>query len=227
MDEQIKSATDVELISLIASVSEEHARELFNKFGKSLINIGNAKGSEIEAVKGFGKSRITALKAALELGKRREQEKSSRIVLKSTNDTYRYFAPKIGILPVEQFRVAVVNHRLQVIYESVIAEGGYTSVALDLRKIMREIVTVPGGTGFFVAHNHPAGSVKPSNQDIDITERIKKAAETLGLNFIDHIIVANRVDTGSQNFSSNSDSVMLAAESDTRYYSFKESGILD
>lgn len=227
MEEQIKSATDVELISLIAGVSEEHARELFNKFGKSLINIGNAKSSEIEPIKGFGKSRVTALMAALELGKRREFEKSSKIVLKSADDLYHYFAPKIGILPVEQFRVAVTNHRLQIIYESVIAEGGYSSVALDIRKIMREIVTVPGGKGFFVAHNHPAGSVSPSEQDVDLTERIKEASKVLGLNFLDHIIVANRIDTSSQYRSQNTDSVALAAENETRYYSFREEGVIN
>jgi DNA repair protein RadC len=51
------------------------------------------------------------------------------------------------------------------------------------------LVLATGGTAFGVAHNHPSGNPEPSEPDRLVTTRLRGAAETVGLRFLDHIVV--------------------------------------
>jgi DNA repair protein RadC len=53
------------------------------------------------------------------------------------------------------------------------------------------VVLAIGGTAFGVAHNHPTGSLEPSGSDARATARLREAAETVGLRFLDHVIVTD------------------------------------
>lgn len=191
--------TDTDLIAIMLRTGTpemnvmETARRLYEMFGESVIRMGEAKA--------------IALAAALELGKRRQLEELDGLRIRSSEDCHKFFFPKIAHLSVEEFRVAVVNSQLRVIGESVISTGGLSGTVVDIRRLMREVIRL-SGVGFFVAHNHPSGSLKPSQNDRDLTRRIAAAAKTLDLRFIDHVIVA-RGSAGQQ------------------YYSFSDEGLID
>ena len=53
-----------------------------------------------------------------------------------------------------------------------------------------------------IAHNHPSGNYEPSREDINLTERLKKAGEILGITILDHIIISK---TGNYSFLENGD----------------------
>lgn len=205
--------TDTDLIAIMLRTGTpemnvmETARRLYEMFGESVIRMGDASIGELMQLKGLGEAKAIALAAALELGKRRQLEELDGLKIRSSEDCHKFFFPKIAHLSVEEFRVAVVNSQLRVIGESVISTGGLSGTVVDIRRLMREVIRL-GGVGFFVAHNHPSGSTKPSQNDRDLTRRIAAAAKTLDLRFIDHVIVA-RGSAGQQ------------------YYSFSDEGLID
>lgn len=68
--------------------------------------------------------------------------------------------------------------------------GSINQSLFDVRGMFQKILML-GGTGFFVTHNHPSGDPTASQEDLNITSRIKSGAELLGLSFMDHVIIGN------------------------------------
>lgn len=71
-----------------------------------------------------------------------------------------------------------------------IAHGGISEVSVDIRVIMREAVLV-NATIMAVCHNHPSGSLRPSQADNDLTRSIKQACDVMRIKFLDHVIVTD------------------------------------
>src|SRR5690625_5670089 len=78
-----------------------------------------------------------------------------------------------------------------VINKEQISKGGISQTAVDVRIILK-IALEEMATGMILAHNHPSGNLKPSKADYLITQKVKKAAETLDLNVLDHLIVTQK-----------------------------------
>lgn len=216
MNDGAYSLTNVELLAILLRTGVKGMNVLqlsqfiYDTYGKSLTRMADRTVKEfcadVSGV-GLGPAKAVTLLAALELGRRRLEETVSRIQLNSADRACNYFRSRFSNSTVEEFHVAVLDHRLNVVYEAKVAEGGLASVALDIRRIFKAIIG-HDGAGFMVAHNHPAGSAKPSKQDIELTNRLLEGARVLGLNFIDHIIVPQG-HVGEQ------------------YFSFKDDGLLD
>lgn len=71
-----------------------------------------------------------------------------------------------------------------------ISKGGITSTTVDVRLIMKTALEC-FATGLILCHNHPSGEVQPSQADIQLTQRIKSAAELLNISLIDHVVMSN------------------------------------
>lgn len=69
-----------------------------------------------------------------------------------------------------------------------LTEGGTDRSLIPVRDVLSAVLAI-GGTRFAVAHNHPSGSVEPSTSDLQVTTQLRDAAETVGLRFLDHLIV--------------------------------------
>lgn len=215
-----KSVSDVELIAIMLGTGTrgqdviETARIIYETYGRSLIRMGDADISDLKRIKGLGDAKAITLAAALELGSRRSIDKLVHLQIRSSRDCHQYFFEKLAYLNHEEFRVAAVDTRLHVIGESVISSGGMNGTVVDIRRLMSEVLRL-GGVGFFVAHNHPSGSIKPSKEDLDLTRRIAAAARTLDLRFRDHVIVARGSGGGDKESSGGT------------YFSFADEGLID
>lgn len=211
-----RSLTDVELIAILLRTGVKGMNVLrlsefiCETYGHNLTRMADRSVEEfcndVNGV-GLGPAKAVTLLAALELGRRRLSETADRIPLNSAERACNYFKTRFLNYTVEEFHIAVLDHRLNVVYEAKVAEGGLASVALDIRRIFKEVLR-HDGAGFMVAHNHPAGSAKPSKQDIELTKRLQEGARVLGLTFLDHIIVPQ-------------------GQVGEPYYSFKDDGLLD
>jgi len=102
----------------------------------------------------------------------------------------------------ESFFLLLLNNNNQTIGYAKISQGGVTSTVVDI-KIIAKYVVDSLATAIILAHNHPSGNLKPSQQDIDITKKIKEAMKFFDVTVLDHII--------------------MTAES---YYSFSDNGII-
>jgi DNA repair protein RadC len=109
--------------------------------------------------------------------------------LETSDSVARIAASLIGDKAQEHFIVLATNVRNEVIGYWIAGIGSISSCPVDMRSVFRMAVVV-GATGICCAHNHPSSYVEPSNNDIDITKKIRDAAKVLDLIFIDHVIVS-------------------------------------
>ena len=89
----------------------------------------------------------------------------------------------------EEFLVAILDTKLQVRRVVRITRGTLDASLVHPREVFRPAIA-DCASSILLIHNHPSGDATPSRQDREVTERLKKAGELLGINVIDHIIVA-------------------------------------
>ena len=108
--------------------------------------------------------------------------------IRSSSTAYAILAPLIGNDPQESFNVIMVDARGRVagVYES--HRGTLHEVEVVPADVLRPVL-VAGVPAFIVAHNHPSGDPEPSEQDLALTRRLQKAAEILGVQLLDHIVI--------------------------------------
>ena len=88
----------------------------------------------------------------------------------------------------EYFKVLLLNNNSDVLGHAVISEGGIANAYVDLR-IIFQAALLANATHIIIAHNHPSGSLKPSTDDINLTNRIKRAGDVMNIKLLDHIIL--------------------------------------
>jgi DNA repair protein RadC len=201
--------SDAELIAiLIGSGSRnETAVDLSKRMLASVTQNLNALGklslSQLIQFKGIGEAKAITIIAALELGRRRRVEETVELVkITSSKVIFDVMQPIIGELPHEEFWIVYLNNSNKVISKTQLSKGGITGTVVDLRLVFKMALEY-GATSIVLCHNHPSGSLKPSDADIQITQKLKRAGESLEIAILDHVIVT-----------------------ETSYFSFVDQGIL-
>lgn len=88
----------------------------------------------------------------------------------------------------ETFKIILLNQRNEVLGIYTVAEGGIAEISIDVRLILQAAL-LANASGIILVHNHPSGSVTPSNQDKVFTQQVSKAAKLMQITVIDHIIL--------------------------------------
>ncbi|MBI4843453.1 MAG: DNA repair protein RadC [Nitrospirae bacterium] len=171
----------------------ELARELLTEFG-SVKEIEAASLAEFSKVKGIGSAKLAQLKAAFELGRRlmssEAQEGSGKPSFKKSSDVFDYYRPKFYGLKKERFLCALLDTKNRIFKETVVSEGTLTSSLVHPREVFRSAIKEASASVLFV-HNHPSGDTTPSRDDITITERLVETGKIVGIEVLDHIIIAD------------------------------------
>jgi len=84
----------------------------------------------------------------------------------------------------------LLDSRNKIIKEMTISEGSLNASIVHPREVIREIIRESTSAVIFV-HNHPSGEPKPTREDIEITERLVKACDLVGVRVLDHIIIGD------------------------------------
>ncbi len=189
--------SDAELLAILigSGTTRETAVELMKRVLRSCQNNLNALGKlslqELTSFKGIGEAKAVTIMAACELGKRRAAADAlERKDLGSASSIYGFMRQKMQDLDVEEFWVLLMNQRYKLIKALPISHGGLTETAVDVRVIMREAVLC-NATTMAVCHNHPSNNASPSRQDDALTDKIKKACDTMRIYLVDHVIVCD------------------------------------
>lgn len=191
-----KSAlSDSELLAiLIGSGSRnESAVQLCQRIlasaNNNLSQLGKLSISQLTQFKGIGEAKAIAIAAALELGRRRRSEDAVELKkITSSKAVFELMQPIIGELPHEEFWVLYLNNSNKVIYKSQLSKGGITGTIVDIRLIFKTVFE-HHATSIILTHNHPSGKLMASEQDIQVTKKIKQATQLLDVNLLDHIII--------------------------------------
>lgn len=193
----VQSLSDAEIIAiLIGSGSRnESAVELSKKVLKSANNNLNELGKlnipDLTKMKGIGEAKAITILAALELGRRR---KVSEIITKKkitqSKDIFELFQPILGDLPHEEFWILLLNRSNRIIDKLKISQGGVSGTVIDIKIILKQAIQKLASS-IILCHNHPSGNKKPSSSDDSITKKLKKGANLIDIQVLDHIIVAD------------------------------------
>lgn len=109
--------------------------------------------------------------------------------LNGEKDVATVAAKLIGDKAQEHFIVFAINTKNEIVGYWTAAIGSIDSCSVDMRSVFRMALVV-GAVGIVVAHCHPSGYLVPSGQDIEVTKRIRHAAQVLDLILVDHVIVS-------------------------------------
>jgi DNA repair protein RadC len=90
----------------------------------------------------------------------------------------------------EEFWIVLLNQANKIIIKIRISSGGIDGTYADVRSILREAL-LHRATGIILCHNHPSGNNHPSSADIQLTESIKQATQTMNITLCDHLIVCD------------------------------------
>ncbi len=166
------------------------AKVLLSRF-KNLKGLLNASVYEITRIGGIGQAKASQIIASFELGRRAVSEKNgNNISFRCSEDVANYYIPLMKSLKKEQFRILLLNIRNKIIKEVMISQGSLTSSIVHPREVLKPAIQESASALIFL-HNHPSGDPQPSMDDIEITKRLTKSCSIIGIEALDHIIVAD------------------------------------
>ena len=167
------------------------SKELMQAVNNNLQRLGQLTVKEIVQlkIKGLGEAKAIAIAAALEIGIRRSLNESKKSIIQSSSDIAAYLKDQLQYKNHEIFLAIFLNQSNKIIHQETLSEGGITGTVVDTRLLLKKALTY-NTISIILCHNHPSGSLQPSNTDKQLTQKIKEAAELLDIKVIDHIIVS-------------------------------------
>jgi DNA repair protein RadC len=137
----------------------------------------------------MGDAKAVSVQAALELGKRRRAaELPQWQAISSSQSVFELMQPVIGELPHEEFWILYLNNAHKIMLKAQLSKGGITGTLVDVRLVYKTALEL-GSVGIILAHNHPSGTLRPSESDKQITKKLKMAGEQLDIRVLDHLII--------------------------------------
>lgn len=205
----VTALSDAELLAILinsGSVNEsavELSRRILSDARHNLNTLGKISIDKLMAYKGIGKAKAITVLAALEIGRRRKfavMEEGE--IIQSSSSVFDIFHPILADLPHEEFWILLLNrsNRVQLCHR--ISQGGISGTVTDIRIILK-VALDKLASSIILCHNHPSGNRRPSDADVQITNKIKESAQIMDIHLLDHIIVC-----------------------DSEYFSFADEGIL-
>ncbi len=164
------------------------AHRLIDKY-HSLSAVCDADIEDLTETDGVSESSAVLLKMVPKLAKAYMNSAGRNICLNSYKAVCEYFKSQFIGETDEKIRTACVDDKLRLISSAVVAEGSPGGVAVNIRRIV-EFTYKCRCDNIILAHNHPNGDIIPSNEDIRATADIYNTLKSVGINLLDHIIVA-------------------------------------
>ncbi|MFG1794087.1 RadC family protein [Nocardia sp. NPDC049149] len=186
--------SDVELLALLlrhgrpGASALDLAMELLAEHG-GLAGLAAARPEELSRRAGIGVAKAAALIAAFHLGSRARGVTGTPRRLAAAADVAAAARPLFAGTRVERLLVLVCDAQNQLRQKIFVAEGAVDQVAVPVREILNTVLR-HDGRAFAVVHNHPSGDPTPSIDDRRATTLLAEAARTVGLRFLDHVVVA-------------------------------------
>ena len=146
---------------------------------------------ELGRVKGVGGAKAAQILAAVELGRRTlSRSPGDRVQFDGPEDVAAYLVPQYGARSVEHFGIVLLDTKHRVLRTRVLSVGTLDASLVHPREVFRE-ATLGGAAAIVLFHNHPSGDPVPSSDDVALTTRLVRAGDLMGVDVIDHIIVAD------------------------------------
>ncbi|MCM3129934.1 DNA repair protein RadC [Paenibacillus provencensis] len=166
------------------------AQRILNEAG-SLRNLVDMSVDELCQLKGIGPAKAIQLKAGIELGQRVMQTRlAERPVIRSPRDAADLLMEQLRYLQKEHFVCLFLNTKNHVISQETLSMGNLNASIVHPREVFRAAMKCSSAS-IVCAHNHPSGDPAPSPEDIQLTRRLVKAGEIVGIDVLDHIVIGD------------------------------------
>ena len=186
---------DYEVVELLLKLADNRrdqktaAKQLVNKF-KSLRGVLEASPEQLKKIKGIGDANIFGLKLVQSVARRYLKDQIiGTDYIQSSENILDYLRHRLRDRNREIFLAILLNGRNQVLDIIELFEGTLTTSAVYPREVIKMILEKDAAAVIFV-HNHPSGNPNPSNDDQNITRKLKAACETIDVQLHDHLIIA-------------------------------------
>jgi len=192
-----QSLSDAELLAILIGSGNrnesavELSRRIMRECKDNINELAQLSIADLcKRFKGIGEAKAITIMAALEIGKRRKtSEILERKKITSSLDLFNLFESQLVDLPHEEFWIGLLNGANKVIEIKRLTQGGSRQTVVDIPMLLK-MALEKSAQALVVAHNHPSGQNRPSQEDEQITRRIKAGCEAIGITLLDHIIIA-------------------------------------
>jgi DNA repair protein RadC len=188
----VEALSNEELISILLRTGTEDksvkdvSLDILNNFKIDELKYVNF--NSLKSIKGVGEVKAITIICAIEFGKRVYSKCDFVKQVKTGEDVYYLVKDDMENLLQEKFMTVYLDTKNMVIDRKIIFVGTVNSSCVTPRDVFREGVKL-NCTSMILVHNHPAGSVNPSYDDIYLTNEFIKLGRMMGINVIDHIII--------------------------------------
>lgn len=190
--------SDAELLAIIigSGTKEESAvdlsKRILSSVGDNLNALGKLSVKQLLRFKGIGEAKAISIVAAMELARRRREEAITDLKkIESSATVFNLMQPILGELNHEEFWILFLNNSNKVLSKYQLSKGGMTGTLVDVRLILK-LALEAGAISLILVHNHPSGTLKPSEADKTITKKISTASQTLDIKVLDHLIITEK-----------------------------------
>lgn len=184
------------------------ANEILNQMEQSpypgLLGLLHSSAAELQSIHGIGKVKAVQLKCIGELAKRIASTAArSSLDFRSPDSIAAYYMEQLRHQEQEMMLCMMLDNQNHLLGDTILSKGTVNATLITPREVYLEALRYHA-VNLILIHNHPGGNPTPSSCDREITERICRAGEMLGICLLDHIIIG-----------------------DQRYISFREEGLME
>lgn len=191
----VQSLSDEELLSIVLKTGTKDvsakvlAMELLKKIG-TIQNLKNIGFHALTQIKGIGTAKACLILAIQELNRRMniKQDKIVDVKITTPEVVYDYYKNIVNEYQ-EYFYCLYLDSNKKVLSEKLLFMGTVNESMVHPRDVFKEAYLV-NATAIICVHNHPTGDVRPSKEDIIVTDQLNEIGYLMGIKLVDHVIVS-------------------------------------
>jgi DNA repair protein RadC len=191
-----ESLSDAQLLAIILRTGNKTrsavdlARALIAEFG-DFRSMDSLSVSELCNIDGIGAAKASQIKAAFEIGRRMLSGGGGlNKNFRSSDDVVNYYIPLMKNMKKEVFKTILLNSKNKILRDVTVSEGSLTASVVHPREVFKDAIK-ESAAAVILVHNHPSGDPSPSQEDVEITQRLVKSGEIVGIRVLDHIIIGD------------------------------------
>ncbi len=188
----VKALSNEELLSIllrtgtvnksVKDVSTDILKEI------KLHDLDHINYNSLKKIKGIGEVKAITLLSAIEFGRRVLTKEDLVTQIRSSKDAYDLVKDELENELQEKFLAIYLNTRKYVVEKKIIFIGTVNNSNVTARDVFRDAVRC-NACAMIIVHNHPAGSISPSFDDVKLTNEFIRLGRLLGIQVIDHLII--------------------------------------
>lgn len=185
------SLSDASLVALIVAEGSDEVGRAVLEGQERPDGLWRASAEDLVRVRGVGPAGAARLLACLELARRASAwPAADRPLVSTPEDVVRLCATQLRGLDREHFWALVLSTKNRLLRMVEVSVGSLNASIVHPRELFKEAVRISAAS-VVVVHNHPSGDPTPSGADLQLTRRLVRAGEVLGIEVLDHVVIGD------------------------------------